>query len=149
MLKHVLIDEHLRKRIIRFVKPEERSCLSYQNLDLLTAVYDDENDFYLVLTYFVSECIKRCDDNFDDSEYAVAKNGRIFKISCKEYHYGKKIAISYNERPDILSNELAVAAILYWNQNYSERENLRDSLQEQGIDTYGFTKNYLKENFWR
>ncbi len=145
MLKTVLIDEPMRRRIVEFVQPTQQDYFSYQNLNLLTAIYDDVHDFYLVQTYFLSECIKRCGDDFDDVRYAVIMKDNIFSVSGVRYRSG---GVSVSSQNPSLRKEILTLAALYENENYREHSALTASLKAQGVDIYHFTENYLKEYFW-
>lgn len=145
MLKTVLIDESMRRRIVEFVQPTQRDYFSYQNLNLLTAIYDDVHDFYLVQTYFLSECIKRCGDDFDDVRYAVIMKDNIFSVSGFRYRSGG-VSISPQNLP--LRKGILTLAALYEDENYREYTAVTAPLKAQGVDIHHFTENYLKEHFW-
>ena len=42
-MKWILLDDKLRQRIIKKVKPQKDDYFSYQNLNLLTGVLDEES----------------------------------------------------------------------------------------------------------
>lgn len=50
----VLLNDNQRKKIVDLVKPKENDYYSYQNLNLLTAVYDENTKIYLTLAYYLS-----------------------------------------------------------------------------------------------
>lgn len=149
----VAINEDLRKKIVECIKPDERDFISYQNLDLITAVYDNKKDFYLTLSYYLSESIRRSGDNFDDYEYAIITNNNAFIIKCIEYqcieYRGRKIELTHYNQTNGLGEESIISAIKYRNDHYTERCLIQKAAQEQGIDVYGFTKEYLKSNYWK
>lgn len=145
MLKTVLMDEPMRRRIVEFLQPAQQDFYSYQNLDLLTAVYDDVHDFYLVLSYFLSEGIKRCGDDFDDVRYVVITKNAVFSVSGARYHKG---GVSLAVQDQVIRKGLLQLAALYHDENYQERSTLTAPLKAQGTKTHRFTEDYLKEHFW-
>ena len=42
-MKVIALNDRQRKKIVKLVKPQRKDLYSYQNLNLLTAVYDDKN----------------------------------------------------------------------------------------------------------
>lgn len=44
-MKIVQLNEKQRKAIVKLVKPERKDLYSYQNLNLSSAVYDEEKKF--------------------------------------------------------------------------------------------------------
>ncbi len=69
-LRFKMTDEALRKRIIEVVKPIKSDYFSYQNLNLLYGVYDEEKDMFLTLSYYLSEAIARTGGR-DEYRYVV------------------------------------------------------------------------------
>ena len=65
-MKWILLNDELRQRIIKKVKPQNDDYFSYQNLNLLTGVLDEESGVILTKTYALSEGLKRCGNDFDD-----------------------------------------------------------------------------------
>ncbi len=83
MFEFVLQNDVQRNLIAKFF-PEDRKTplrkLDCMNINLAYGVYDKDNDIFLTLVYFVSRSIVRTDYIYDYSDYAVIKNGKIFKI---------------------------------------------------------------------
>ena len=51
-MKTVLLNDKQRKKIVKLVKTKQSDYYSYQNLNILTAVYDEDKKIYLTLAYF-------------------------------------------------------------------------------------------------
>ena len=70
-MKTVLLNDKQRKKIVNLVRPKENDYYSYQNLNLLTAVFDEDTKIYLTLAYYLSSSIKRTDEHYDDYTYVT------------------------------------------------------------------------------
>lgn len=57
-MKVIALNDRQRKKIVKLVKPQRKDLYSYQNLNLLTAVYDDKKRIYLTETYYLSTSCK-------------------------------------------------------------------------------------------
>lgn len=79
----ILTDDITRKRIVDYIKPKYSDRMSYQNLNLAYGVIDKNRKIYLTLSYYVSQGIKRCDDNVDDYTFVVLTDKSVFKAYCQ------------------------------------------------------------------
>ena len=52
-MKTVLLNDKQRKKIVNLVRPKKNDYYSYQNLNLLTAVFDEDTKIYLTLAYYL------------------------------------------------------------------------------------------------
>lgn len=80
----VLLNDNQRKKIVDLVKPKENDYYSYQNLNLLTAVYDENTKIYLTLAYYLSSSIRRTDEHYDDYSYVLLTPMGNYFVGCKE-----------------------------------------------------------------
>ncbi|MGN0606811.1 MAG: hypothetical protein ACI4JM_09845 [Oscillospiraceae bacterium] len=127
MLEFVLTNENQRKRIIKCAEPSVTDSFSYQNLNLVYGVEDKEKGFFLTLSYYLSDFIKRCDD-YDDYRYVILTKPMSFEISCIQYH-SKDIQIVSNIIPFIPKDDIFKAIKFY--QDYKELDKFETSVKEQ------------------
>lgn len=128
MLKFIAIDKALRKKVVECVTPFRDVPFSAQNIDLKYGVYDSKNGFFLTQSYYLGEFVKRCGDDFVDTEYAVVmKSGllnkdRSFIVSCAEYYNGDILITQHNEESG-LSEEDIISAIRFYHSSLDEVQN--------------------------
>lgn len=146
-MKAVLLNDKQRKKIVNMVKPSQKNFLSYQNLDLLTAVYDEEKNLYLTCTYYMSSAIMRTGDNYDEYSFALLTPFGCFSVRCTE-KMGKCSNV-FSPLPFVISNAKLTEMIKYYHESFSERRALKKEAQKD-IDTgnMSFTEWYLSKNYF-
>lgn len=131
MMKFIAIDKALRKKVVECVTPFRDVPFSAQNIDLKYGVYDSKKGFFLTQSYYLGEFVKRCGDDFVDTEYAVVmrtgllNKERCFIVSCAEYYNGD-ILITQHDEQSGLSEEDIVSAIRFYHS-------LSDEVQDTGV----------------
>lgn len=146
-MKAVLLDDRQRKKIVNMVKPSEKDFFSYQNLNLLTAVYDEEKNLYLTCTYYMSSSIMRTGDNYNEYSFALLTPLGCFSVSCTE-RSGKCFNV-FSPLPLLISNAKLKEMVIFYHESFSERRALKKEAQKD-IDTgdMSFTEWYLSKNYF-
>lgn len=146
-MKTVLLDDKQRNKIIRAVKPEANDYFSYQNLNLLTAVYDEEKNIYLTLSRFMSSAITRTGDNRDEYCFVLLTTVGCFTVSC--YERAEEYSGVYSPLPLLITNNKILEMIKYYRESFSERRALQKEA-EKDIDTgnKSFTEWYLEQYYF-
>lgn len=146
-MKIIILNNKQRKRIVKNVKPNKKDFYSYQNLDLLTAVSDDDEKFILTMAYYLSSSIRRTDENYDEYKYVLLTKLGVFNVSCISTA-GEYTGV-HSPLPLLISNEDILEMIRYYCSGYSERRNLRKQ-EEKKMDLEGkdYTEWYLEKNYW-
>lgn len=142
MLKFIAIDKALRKKVVECVTPFRDVPFSAQNIDLKYGVYDSKKGFFLTQSYYLGEFVKRCGDDFVDTEYAVVMRSGLlnkdksFVVSCAEYYNGD-ILITQKNMESRLSEEDIISAIRFYHRSLEELQNTALSensrLAEKGV----------------
>lgn len=146
-MKVVALNDKQRQKIVKLVKPQ-RDLYSYQNLNLLTAVYDENKRLYLTETYCLSAAIQRTDERFDTHQYALLTPLGCFQVSCKKAGGSYKGVSS--PLPILLSGRAVLELIQYYNNSISERLQLKKELQNgMELGDMGFTEWYLTQYYWK
>lgn len=146
-MKTVLLNEKQRKKIVNLVKPEKKDNYSYQNLNLLTAVYDEKSRCYLTLTYYLSASIKRTDEHYNDYSFVILTPLGSFLASCKE-EAGIYKGI-FSPMPLLISNKRISEMIQYYNNSFSERYHMKkEAEKEMDLRGKGFTEWYLEKYYF-
>lgn len=99
-------------RLVDYIINLPRESFDRQNLELGYGVTDSENTIFVIRTYYLSDCIKRCDNGVDDYKYAVVTENDIFTFFC-QYGHGSITYLDMGGHDDYLS--LVSGAILYFN----------------------------------
>lgn len=142
-MKIVILTDSQRKMLIRNLRPSLDDPFSYQNLNLLTAVYDPEKKFYLTGASFLSGAIRRDGDPADQHCFAVWKHWYCHKFFCKQLQ-GEYIPQNTIPIPGI-SEEDILSAIAFYDDEYLARKELgKKEAGKYGVGYYGFAKWYLK-----
>lgn len=145
-MKIVPLSEKQRRKIIKLVKPRKNDMNSYQNLNLLTAVYDEDKKTYLTATYYMSAAIKRTDERYNDIQYVLLTPLGCFSVSCKE-SAGKYTSV-FSPLPLLLSSRKITEMIQYYNNNFSERRRLEKEIKKDIVsEDVDFTEWYL-DKYW-
>lgn len=131
-MKIVKLTDAQRRRIVRAVKPSLEDVYSYQNLNLVSAVYNEKYDFYLTMTYYLSQTISCCNDC---DEYGFIL---LFRIGSVVVHIKNKDC-SVSKGILWIPKSAIQDAINYYNDSYTERREI-----ERGTGGTSFTKEYLK-----
>lgn len=151
-MKWILIDDKTRMRIIRKAAPQKDDFYSYQNLNLLTGVYDEQSGVILTKTYYLCEGIKRTGDCYNDAAFIILTGYSSFIIRCAEYTDGEKYRNIKSPCPMKLSDSRLKEMLNYYNDNYSEESELKRKAFEQAeyaqYSRYGFTEQYLERNYF-
>lgn len=146
-MKIVLLDDKQRKKIVNLIKPKENDYYSYQNLNLLTAVYDENTKMYLTLAYYLSSSIKRTDEHYDDYSYVLLTPLGNYFVSCKE-EAGNYKGI-FSPLPILISNKKILEMIQYYRNSFSERFHMKkEAEKEMDLGGKGFTEWYLEKNYF-
>lgn len=142
-MKIVILTDSQRKMLIRNLRPSLDDPFSYQNLNLLTVVYDPEKKFYLTGISFLSGAIRRDGDPADQYCFAVWKHWYCHKFFCKQLQ-GTYISQNTIPIPGI-SEEDILSAIAFYDDEYLARKALgKEEAGKYGVGYYGFAKWYLK-----
>lgn len=143
----VLLNDKQRQKIVNLVKPKENDYYTYQNLNLLTAVFDEDTKCYLTLAYYLSSSIKRTDDHYDDYSYVLLTPMGHYFVGCKE-KVGNYTNI-FSPLPLIISNKKIQEMIKYYKDHFSERFNIeKEAKKEMNLEGKGFTEWYLEKYYF-
>ena len=145
-MKAVLLNDKQRDRIIKTVKPSASDYYSYQNLNLLTAVYDEEKDIYLTLSRYMSSAITRIGDNFDDYSFVLLTSTGCYTVSCQD-RAGEYFGV-FSPLPLIIPKGKIEDMIRFYDESFSERRVLGKEA-EKDIDRgdKSYTEWYLEGYF--
>ncbi len=146
-MKTVLLNDKQRDKIIRTVKPAPDDYFSYQNLNLLTAVCDEEKNIYLTLSRFMSSAITRTGDNSDEYSFVLLAPIGCFKVSCTE-RAGRYSGV-FSPLPALISSNKIQEMIRYYDESFSERRALEKEVKNR-IDTgdKSFAEWYLERHYF-
>lgn len=146
-MKIVRLNDKQRDAIIKMLKPSADDYFSYQNLDLLTAAFDEENDCFLTRTRYMSSSIMRTGGSKNDYSFALITPLGCFSVSCAEAK-GKYSGV-FSPLPAIISSERITNLIEFYTGNSSARRALVYEANEE-FDTGGkdFTEWYLEKNYF-
>lgn len=131
-MKIVKLTDAQRRKIVRAVKPSLEDIYSYQNLNLVSAVYNEEYGFYLTMTYYLSQTISRCND-YDEYRFIL-----LFKVGSAVIHIKNKDC-SVSRGVLWIPKSVLQDAIKYYEDSFTERREI-----ERGTGGKSFTKEYLK-----
>lgn len=152
-MRWIMLDDKLRKRIVRKAAPTKDNFYTYQNLNLLTGVYDEESGVILTKTYYLSEGLKRCGDAYDSAAYIILTKHLSFMLRCGEYFDGEMFRNIKSPCPVKLSDSRLLEMLNFYNENASERVTLAKQAFEteeySGYTRYGFTEQYLERNYFK
>lgn len=144
-MKIVKLTDKQRNAIIKTVKPSADDYNSYQNLDLLTAVYDEEKKYYLTRTRFMSAAITRTDSRGNEYSYALLTRLGCFSISCVES--AGKYSVIYSPLLVIVSRGRILKLIEFYENSVFERRAIaREAAEEINAENQSFTEWYLKKH---
>ncbi len=147
-MKIILLNDKQRKAIINMVKPTKRDYFSYQNLNLLTAVYDEEKNVCLTVTRFMSSAITRMDSHYDEYSYALLTPLGCFSVSCTES--AGKYSDIFSPLPLFISGKKISEMIEYYHGSFSERRALeKEAVKDIDTGNSGFTEWYLEKNYFK
>ena len=146
-MKTVLLNDKQRKKIVNLVRPKENDYYSYQNLNLLTAVFDEDTKIYLTLAYYLSSSIKRTDEHYDDYTYVMLTPMGNYVVCCKE-EAGNYKGI-FSPLPVLISNKKILELIEYYRHSFSERFSMeKEAKKEMDLEGKGFTEWYLEKHYF-
>lgn len=147
-MKIILLNDKQRKAIINMVKPTKRDYFSYQNLNLLTAVYDEEKNVCLTVTRFMSSAITGMDSHYDEYSYALLTPLGCFSVSCTES--AGKYSDIFSPLPLFISGKKISEMIEYYHCSFSERRALeKEAVKDIDTGNSGFTEWYLEKNYFK
>lgn len=147
-MKAILLNDKQRKAIINTVRPTANDYFSYQNLDLLTAVYDEEKHICLTRTGYMSSAITRMGNNCDEYSFALLTTLGCFSVSCTE-SAGKYSEI-FSPMPLLISGKKISEMIKYYHDSFSERRALgKEAVKDLDTGNSGFTEWYLEKNYFK
>lgn len=146
-MKAVLLNDKQRNKIIRAVKLSKRDFFSYQNLNLLTAVYDEEKNIYLTLSHYMSPAITRSGENCEEYSFVMLTPLGCFTVRCTN-RAGKYSGI-FSPLPVLVSGQKIQEMIRYYDDSFSERRLLEKEAKSK-VDTgeKSFTEWYLEKHFF-
>lgn len=151
-MKWVMLNDKQRKRIIRNVRPQKDNFYSYQNLNLLTGVYDEESGVILTKTYALSEGLKRCGDAYDDAAYIILTKHLSFSFNCGEYFAGERFRNIKSPCPIAISDSRLLEMLNFYNENSDDFDLKKQAFERgdyPGYTRYGFTEQYLERHFFK
>ncbi len=134
MLEFKMTDAELQKKIVETVKPRKSDRMSYQNLNLLYGVYDDENDLFVTLCYYLSDAIRRTGGP-DEYRYAVVSKNESFVFPT-----------DVRDLPGTRVNDIWRAIRLY--DNFKERMAFKKQIEaKEGISFYDLNDSLINNIF--
>lgn len=143
-MKIIILDDEQRKRIVNVVKPSKRDSFSYQNLDLLTAVLDEQTGNILTRTYFLSSAIRRTDETYDEYRFVLLTDKGDFIIPCCNTR-GVYAGIR-SPFPMQVSNGTVHEMIEYYEKSFSERWDMSVTEEKKmSLGNKTFTEWYLEK----
>lgn len=146
-MKTVLLNDKQRKKIVNLVRPKENDYYSYQNLNLLTAVFDEDTKIYLTLAYHLSSSVKRTDEHYDDCTYVMLTPMGNYLIECKEEAGNYKF--NFSLLSVFISNKKILELIEYYSHSFSERFRMeKEAKKEMGLEGKRFTEWYLEKYYF-
>lgn len=123
----ILTDETIRSRILDYIKPKYAASMSYQNLNLAYGVVDKNRNIFLTLSYYVSQSVKRCDDNLDDYEFVVLTDQSNFKALCQMNNEiipsSIRVTQGFEQYLEVVSQAIA------FYKNYKEKDAFENQLK--------------------
>ena len=147
-MKVVALNDRQRKKIVRFVKPERNDLYSYQNLNLLTAVYDENKNIYLTEMHYLSAAIQRTEERYGTHQYILLTPLCCFQVGWKEAA-GNDQGV-FSSLPILLPNRAILDLIQYYQNSFSERFQLKkELLNGMDLGDMGFTEWYLTRYYWK
>lgn len=107
----VILSDEQRKRIIEYAKPT-KFFSTYQNMNLISAVCDDNQTKYLAIIDFLSEHVRRTGDDYDNYTFVLLTNSGEYGISVIIY-YDSTIKIT-NRLPDGVTEQELIEMIQFY-----------------------------------
>lgn len=151
-MKCTLLSDESRKRIVRKVKPKRSSFTSFQYLNLLSGVTDEETGIILTRIFFMSESMRKSGEAFDEAGFIVLGREKSFSVFIKEYYHGERYRHLKSPCPEMISDSRLLEMIKYYNSTYSERARLEkqsEEYQKAYLSFYrNFTDMYLNQNYF-
>lgn len=146
-MKVTALNEQQRKKIVKSVRPKRDDLYSYQNLNLLTAVCDENKIIYLTEIYYLSAAIQRTDEQYGTHKYVLLTPIGCFQVKCKE-DAGNNIVYS-TPLPILLPKGTVSEMIQYYQNSFSERFQLKKHLiSDSDFRGMDFTEWYLTHYYW-
>lgn len=127
-MDYVLLENNIVNMLVQYIEKQPRKSFDRQNINLAYGVYDSDSNVYFALTYFQSDSIKRCDDYFDDYDYAVITENTIFTLSWMQRSKEVKnirCSVPISENYETILNNLI--CFLYENKAFSWEKILREN----------------------
>lgn len=147
-MKPAALSDKQRNRIIRHIRPEKDDYFSYQNLNLLTGVEDEETGKVLTCVYYLSTSISRMPGSNDEYHYILLGKLGAYVFPCSKIP-GHEMKVK-SPFPAIISDEKLEEMVRYYENSYSERRELGEKVAEKaGVSRYAFTSWYLETYFWK
>ena len=145
-MKIVPLSEKQRRKIIKLVKPRKNDMNSYQNLNLLTAVYNEDKKTYLTAAYYMSAAIKRTNEQYGDAIYVLLTPLGCFRVSCKQ-SAGQYKGV-FSPLPFLLSSKKILEMIQYYNDSVFERRRLEKEIKKDIVsEEVNFNEWYLDKYY--
>lgn len=141
----IQLNNRQRNEIIKMTKPSKRDYFSYQNMNLLSAVYDEEKHIYLTMTGYMSSAITRMDSPYNEYSFALLTALGCFSVSCTE-RSGKYSGV-FSPLPLVIPGSKILEMIEFYGNSYSQRREMEKEARVN-FDTgdLNFTTWYLEIN---
>ncbi|WP_432650205.1 hypothetical protein [Huintestinicola sp.] len=147
-MKVILLNDKQRKAIINMARPSAGDYYSYQNLNLLTAVYDEEKNVCLTVTRYMSSAITRMGSHCDEYSFALLTPLGCFSVSCTEA--AGKYSDIFSPLPLFISGKKIAEMIEYYHDSFSQRRALeKEALKDIDTGGSGFTEWYLQKSCFK
>lgn len=145
-MKPVLLEESQRKKLLKASGASLDSIYSYQNLNLLTAVYDEGKKFYLTCLYFLSTSISQGEE--DEYRFALISSlGTVHTLSCTRKG-GEYMGI-HSLIPGISGEDVLRAVRAYDDSIFQRREMEKAEKKRLGADGSYFAKWYMEQQGYK
>lgn len=141
-MKCILLTEEERKRIVRKVKPRKDSFASFQYLNLLSAVSDEENEITLTRVFFRNDPSKKAEEAFSEVGYILLGREASFSVFIREYLHGERYRNIKSPCPELVSDSRLLEMIKYYNGSYALRTRIEKKSDEYQKAYYSFYRNF-------
>ncbi|MCQ2465603.1 MAG: hypothetical protein MJ095_08480 [Oscillospiraceae bacterium] len=152
-MKCTLLTDENRKRIVQKVKPDKNRFSSFQYLNLLSGVTDEESGIILTRIYFKNEAAGKNGERYDDAGFIILGKEKCFSVFIREYYHGERYRYIKSPCPELISDEELLNMIMYYNSTFSERariEKQSEEYQKAYTSFYrNFTDMYLNQGYFR
>ena len=126
MFECAITTDSQRKLMLKSMKPSKSDLYSYQNLNLAYGARNVEKDYFLTLAYYLSDCVKRCDEP-DDYTYVLLHKGTAYRIYVQSGRGIEGLRV-YKGECSFISEDEPIEEIKYYNSidSFTKLENQCD-----------------------